>query len=57
MGEGIRPARLLHYESILREERFPQDTSMLDLYARMYHDLDGIRNYLACGGRTALFFK
>ncbi len=51
------PARLLHYESILREERFPQDTSMLDLYARMYHDLDGIRNYLASGAGRPYFLS
>lgn len=40
------PARLLHYESIQQNAKFEQDVSMLDVYGRMYHDLDGIKEYL-----------
>ena len=40
------PHRLVHYESIYQNEEFPYDASMLDVYSRMYHDFDGIREYL-----------
>ena len=49
--------RLLHYESILRGDEFEQDVSMLDVYARMYHDLDGIREYLTSGDRRPYFLS
>lgn len=45
------PSRLLHYESIYQNDELPQDVSMLDVYSRMYQDLDGIRDYLAKNDR------
>lgn len=45
------PHRLLHYESIYQCEDFPYDASMLDVYSRMYQDLDGIKEYLAANDR------
>lgn len=45
------PTRLLHYESIQQNEKSLQDVSMLDVYSRMYHDLEGIREYLASNDR------
>lgn len=47
--------RLLHYESILRGNEFEQDISMLDIYSRMYQDVEGIREYLALGDRRPYF--
>lgn len=47
--------RLLHYESILRGEEFEQDVSMLDVYSRMYHDFEGIREYLDTEDRRPYF--
>lgn len=49
------PTRLLHYESIQQNEKYEQDVSMLDVYSRMYHDLDGIREYLAANDRRPYF--
>lgn len=49
------PTRLVHYESIQQNDKFSQDVSMLDVYSRMYHDLDGIREYLATNDRRPYF--
>ena len=49
------PTRLVHYESILQNEKFSQDVSMLDVYSRMYHHPDGIRKYLATNDRRPYF--
>lgn len=43
--------RLVHYESIQQNEKFPQDVSMLDVYSRMYHPLEDIPKYLALNDR------
>lgn len=45
------PDRLVNYESIYQCEDFPYDTSMLDVYSRMYQDFDGILEYLKKGDR------
>lgn len=45
------PGRLLNYESIYQNEDFPYDTSMLDVYSRMYQDFDGIYKFLKSGDR------
>lgn len=40
------PSRLVHYESIFQTDEFPQDTSMLDVYSRMYPPFSQIHEYL-----------
>lgn len=45
------PGRLVHYESIYQNDDFPFDTSMFDVYSRMYQDIPGILEYLKTGDR------
>lgn len=40
------PDRLVHYESIYQDERFYEYTSAVDVYSRMYQDVQGIEKHL-----------
>lgn len=45
------PKRMVHYESIHQNPAFEQDVSMLDVYSRMYHPLEEIKEYLSLNDR------